>query len=56
MKYLVRWEIDSDAATPLEAAREARAAQHTGTDATIFDVFEVSENGKLGKMTLRQML
>jgi hypothetical protein len=41
MKYLVRWEIDSDAATPLEAAREARAAQlEPRTTATIFDVYE----------------
>jgi hypothetical protein len=41
MKYLVRWEIDSDAATPLEAAREARAAQlRPDTTATVFDVYE----------------
>jgi hypothetical protein len=51
MKYLVRWEIDSDAATPLEAAREARAAQRDPfTVAVVFDVFEVSAHGKLGKM------
>ena len=41
MKYLVRWEIDSDAATPLEAAHEARAAQlQPNTSATVFDVYE----------------
>ena len=52
MKYLVRWEIDSDAATPLEAAREARAAQlEPGTTATIFDVFPVHPAGCLGIST-----
>ncbi len=52
MKYLVRWEIDSDAATPLEAAREARAAQlEPGSIATIFDVFPVHPAGCLGDST-----
>jgi hypothetical protein len=41
MKYFVRWEIDSDATTPLEAAREARAALlRPNTTATVFDVYE----------------
>jgi hypothetical protein len=45
MKYLVRWEIDSDAATPLEAAREARAVQlRPDTTATVFDVYEDGQN------------
>lgn len=40
-QYLVRWEIDVDADSPLKAARKARQIQiRRGTQATVFDVFE----------------
>jgi hypothetical protein len=39
MNYLVQWEIDSDANTPLEAAREAfLQMQDPKTTATFFTV------------------
>lgn len=49
MNYRVVWEIDVDAACPLEAAKKAREAQlREGTTATIFDVFRPPEKGPIG--------
>jgi hypothetical protein len=43
--YLVRWEIDVEATSPLDAAEKARAYQvKKGTTATVFDVFEKGDH------------
>jgi hypothetical protein len=45
--YLVRWEIDIRADSPLEAAEKARRCQtRAGTQATVFDVFEAYALGR----------
>lgn len=40
--YRVVWEIDIEADSPLEAAKEARACQHDATEALVFDVTDSS--------------
>lgn len=41
MEYLVIWDIDIDAETPEEAAREARAIQQDpASEATFFSVID----------------
>jgi hypothetical protein len=40
MDYLVSWEIEVKAGTPVEAAKQARAAQtRPGTRSTVFQVY-----------------
>jgi hypothetical protein len=52
--YRVLWEMDAYADTPLEAARQARAAQlRPGTSATVFDVTPVLEHCVLQPPSLR---
>lgn len=42
-QYTVTWEIDIDANTPEEAAREALKIQRdTGSEATVFEVTDTS--------------
>jgi len=36
--YRVTWEIDVEASSPLQAAREARRFQMPGTEALVFEV------------------
>jgi hypothetical protein len=38
--YKVIWEIDIEADSPLEAAKEARACQHPATEALGFEVID----------------
>jgi hypothetical protein len=48
--YCVVWEIEVDARSPKEAAREARKCQEPGTTATTFDVY--NEYGKCTRVDL----
>lgn len=43
--YNVTWEIDIDADTPEEAAREARRYQREGTWVGVFNVFDERGDG-----------
>ena len=43
-EYTVRWEIQVDATSPLEAARAARACQEPGTEALMFEVLKGGES------------
>lgn len=48
--YRVRWEIDIEADTPREAADRAREIQaNSESTATVFNVHQVRENGRLDK-------
>jgi ribosomal protein L32 len=45
--YVVQWEIDAEAATPVEAVRQAFAAmRREGTSATVFTVIEEGGTAK----------
>lgn len=45
MRFVVTWMIDSDAADPVEAAKEARAAQlRANTGAVCFQVHDVDQD------------
>lgn len=50
-RFTIKWEIDQFAENPLEAIRKAIAAMptenNTDTLATVFDVEEIDENGKV---------
>lgn len=49
-KYIVTWEIDSEAESPLEAAREAWRMMHNeGSIANVFIVEEDLGDGEYGK-------
>jgi hypothetical protein len=48
--YLVVWQINIEAASPKQAAREARKCQEPGTIATVFDVY--NEHGKCTRVDL----
>jgi len=53
--YLVRWEINIDAATPLEAAKEAfRHVQEPGTTANVFSVREERKGARSVRVDLQE--
>ncbi len=50
--YHVTWEIDVDADSPLEAARQARELQRPGSSANVFDVLEHDSEGDIERFDL----
>lgn len=50
-RFLIKWEIDEYATTPLEALRKAIEAMpvpsNEDTQATVFDIEEIDEKGKV---------
>lgn len=55
--YLVEWQINIDAETPEDAARQAFAImQRSGTSATVFDIYpEDTKTGVPVRVDLTQM-
>ncbi len=52
--YLVRWEINIDADSPVEAAKEARRIQlDTSSTATVFEVID-EETDKVEQIDLEE--
>lgn len=55
-RYLVQWEIDIDADSPEDAARQAFAhMQRPGTTANVFDVIEHDAGGEKVRVDLQEI-